>query len=645
MKLRREHIFYALAVLVIIFMHTALLASIPRGLNVDEVGTAYDAYALGKFGVDRWMTSWPVYFKNYGDGQNALYTYLLVPIFLIAGTSIYAVRSVIAISALVMAIAGAKTVKLITDNKKAEIVFLFLFAVMPVFTITLRFGLESHLMMSTSSVAIYFLIKAIQTGKRSSYLALGISAGVILYTYALAYMMIPLFLAFSLIYLILKKEIKFINFILTSIPFAIMALPLFIEQMINKYDLPEKKLGIFTFTKLNGYRISELMTTDFFTKILRGIKSTFLFDDLRYNSVPKFGNFYYISVPFILIGIVYCCYRFIISLKKNEKLSLYSFPLLFWISCTLISGFMSNMPGYINLTRMNGVLASLILFIFIGIDVCIQAIKKEKIRKGFTVLVSAGYGVLFLLFAIYYFTSFDEDAYPYKWLFYEPYDEEIFEYLDDPANGFTENDVHLPWNYMYYLWTAKADPMEIQMVQSEEGDRDIKEFGRYKMTEGVNFNQEYVIYKYGFTEDTIAYFRNLHFTEYETDHFIIFLDPLHGYTFFGENVLLGNTEDGDVILSNAYLSDIGNGQVALYGWVDLPDDFGDAVSVLLQTEEDTFNMEILADTYDNGRTVCFQIILDYESFYNYKTKIFCIRGYDSDASSPAHSIEYDMLTK
>ena len=221
MKLRKEHIFYTLAVLLIIAMHTFLLDSIPRGLNVDEVGSAFDAYSLGKFGVDRWMTSWPIYFKNYGDGQNALYTYLLVPVFLIAGTSIYAIRSVIAISALIMVIAGAKTVKLISDNPKSEIAFLFLFAVMPVFTITLRFGLESHLMMSTSSLAVYFLIKAVKTGKKSSYLALGISAGLILYTYALAYMMIPVFLVLSLLYLIIKKEIKFLNSILTAVPFAV----------------------------------------------------------------------------------------------------------------------------------------------------------------------------------------------------------------------------------------------------------------------------------------------------------------------------------------------------------------------------------------------------------------------------------------
>ena len=117
MRKHKEKILYAFGILLIIIMHTYLLDKIPRGLNVDEVGSAYDAYSLGHFGVDKWMKSWPIYFKNYGDGQHALYTYLLVPIMLINGSSLYAVRSIIVLSAFVMAIFGAKTINYIYNNK------------------------------------------------------------------------------------------------------------------------------------------------------------------------------------------------------------------------------------------------------------------------------------------------------------------------------------------------------------------------------------------------------------------------------------------------------------------------------------------------------------------------------------------------
>ena len=42
----------------------------------DEMGCGYDAYCLLHYGTDRYGYSWPVYFINYGGGQNALYTYV-----------------------------------------------------------------------------------------------------------------------------------------------------------------------------------------------------------------------------------------------------------------------------------------------------------------------------------------------------------------------------------------------------------------------------------------------------------------------------------------------------------------------------------------------------------------------------------------
>ena len=642
MKKYKEPALYALSLIIIILMHTVLLDQIPRGLNVDELGSAFDAYSLGKFGVDRWMKSWPVYFINYGDGQNALYTYLLVPVFLLFGTSIYAIRSVIAASSLVMAIFGAKCIRLLYQNTRSEIAFLYLYAIMPVFTITLRFGLESHLMMSTAMTALYFLMKSIKKGDVFSYILFGIFSGIVLYTYAIAYLVMPLFILFSLVYLIIKKNAGFKNILCAAIPFILLALPLLVEQLINKYDLPEQHLGIFTLTKLNGYRISELMTDGFLKKILLGIRSTFLFDDLKYNSIPKFGNFYYISLPFIVIGLFYCCVMFFKSLKKNNEVSLYAFPLLYWASYTIISGFMSDAPGYVNITRMNGVLAALIIFIFIGIKSVIEYIKKERIKKYASILIGLCYSISFVFFVGFYFNSFDEYAYPYKWLFYTPYDEEMFAFLDDPDNGYTENDVFLPWNYMYYLWAVKPNPLELNMIQSTDGDRDIKEFGRYKMTESINFNSEYVIYKYGYTGENIDYFTNvLHFDVYETDNYYLFLDPLHNLSFYRDDSILGYADGDEIILKKSYISDVADGQALFYGWISIPDDFGNNIQVSMITENGQQSAEILADTSEDERIICFQFSITLDEYFNTDTRIFRVTGYD-DNDNVTYAVEKDM---
>jgi hypothetical protein len=545
-----------------------------------------------------------------------------------------------------MAIAGAKTVGLIYDDKKTEPAFLFLYAVMPVFTITLRFGLESHLMMGIASLVLYSLIGAVKKETVKSYILFGFFAGLILYTYAIAYTVVPIFLLLSLFYLIVKKKMSIKKFLGAAVPFAVLALPLLLEQIINRYDLPEMKIGPFTITRLYTYRIGEIMTDDFFKKIIAGIKSTVLFDDLTYNSIPKFGNFYYISVPFLIIGIGYCFVRLFKSLKKDEQVTVYAFPLFFWLAYTLFSGFMANKIGYTNITRMNGVLASLILFVFIGIKATLDLLKKENIRKAAAAVLSLCYGIFFIFFAKFYFTEFDSYAYPYKWLFFETYDEEIFTFLEDPANGYADNQVFLPWVYTYYLWAVNPDPNELKLREWLPEDREIYQIGRYRMDGGIDLSSEYVVYKYGYTEESIAYMRSLHFKEYETKHFILFLDPLHDISFFGENVVLGSAKGKELILTKSYVSDIGNGQLAFYGWIDIPEDFGENVSVSMKAENSeassdeiqssagaVYNAEILADTADGGRTVCYQFVLGADEFFDSGDKTFVVEGTDESGTT------------
>ncbi|MCR5477748.1 MAG: glycosyltransferase family 39 protein [Lachnospiraceae bacterium] len=642
-KITGERVLFCIALLLVAVTHLVLLDRLPRGLNVDEAGCAYDAYTLGHFGVDRWMKSWPLYLKNYGDGANILYTYLLVPVFLVAGTSVYAVRSVIAASAILMGIAGAASARILFGKERDRIAFLFLYAVLPVFVLTQRFGLESHLFMGMEALCLYLILRAVSSDKTSDYLLFGIFQGLTLYTYAISYMVVPVFLLFSLSYLILKKKAKFWKLIAAAVPIALLAAPLAVVQIINLFDLPELKLGVFTFTKLHEYRESELMVRGYLKTIWEGLRSTFLFDDLRYNSSPLFGNFYYISVPFLLIGLVHSFYCLIRSLRKTEKISLLSFPLFFWIAYTLVSGLMSTEPEYVNLTRMNGVLAALVVILYDGIRFVLGLIRQEKWKKAAAGFLAIAYGCFFLWFSVYYVSRYDEWAYPYKWLFYEPYDPQIMDYLDDPENGYADRTVHLPWNYMYYLWEAKPDPRELNLVQAEEGDRDIKQIGRYTMEGGVNLNEEYVIYKYGYTAENHALYRRLCFTPFETEHFVLYLDPLRRYSFFGKNAALESLRGGPVTVRESYIS-YTDDRAVFYGWVILPEDFGSEIRVTLTSDAGEKDLPIVSDVYDGGRVICFMQEIDPDDFFGSTEKSFAVYGYDAGVpvGEAVRAIEADL---
>lgn len=81
--------YYKLILVVLLTVAVVLrlyrICEIPRGLHVDEVGMAYDAWSISQFGVDRYLKSFPVYLTNFGGGQSALYCYLTALLFKIGG--------------------------------------------------------------------------------------------------------------------------------------------------------------------------------------------------------------------------------------------------------------------------------------------------------------------------------------------------------------------------------------------------------------------------------------------------------------------------------------------------------------------------------------------------------------------------------
>ena len=102
-----------------LFLHCYRLGSLPRGLYVDEMGMAYDAWSLGHFGVDRYLKSWPVYLTNFGGGQSILYCYLDIPFILLGGMTPYMIRMPALIFSLITGAGGFFLIK----NEKGKQAF------------------------------------------------------------------------------------------------------------------------------------------------------------------------------------------------------------------------------------------------------------------------------------------------------------------------------------------------------------------------------------------------------------------------------------------------------------------------------------------------------------------------------------------
>ena len=137
-----------------------------------------------------------------------------------------------------------------------------LYAILPVFTMTQRFGLESHLMLAAGIVSVFFLARAMETGQVRYYLGAGIVCGLTLYTYALAYIVLPICLFLLVIYGIRLKTFNFKRVIAFVLPLGILAMPLILVQLVNFFGLPGFQIGPFTITKLITYRSNEVGSID-----------------------------------------------------------------------------------------------------------------------------------------------------------------------------------------------------------------------------------------------------------------------------------------------------------------------------------------------------------------------------------------------
>ena len=213
-----------------IFTRFIAIDKVPIGIQVDEAGMAYDAYCIANYGTDRFDNPYPIYMINYGGGQSSLYTYLAAILIKIFGFSLFIIRMpafIFSIIYIIIAYLITKEFK----NKKLAILMEFLIVICPWHFMQSRWGLDCNLMSSLMLLSIYLLLKAKKT---IGYILAGISFGITLYSYAVSYLIIPVFLVLILIYLLYIKKIKIRNIIALGIPIAILAIPLILNLLVNK---------------------------------------------------------------------------------------------------------------------------------------------------------------------------------------------------------------------------------------------------------------------------------------------------------------------------------------------------------------------------------------------------------------------------
>ena len=445
-----------------ILLRLVRFGSVPAGFHVDELGSAYDSWCLAHYGTDRYGISYPVYFINFGGGQNALYDYLCMLCIRILGYHAVSIRLPALFASALLGIFGTLSARLMWPKKAAAagILFAALYAFSPYCFMVSRFGLESHQMAGWSALFLYCLLRAAGKGSIRSYVLAGVTAGLVLYTYAISYLVLPVFLIAALVVLRRNCQISFRHVCGLAVPLALLAFPLILEQYVNYRGLGDIRLGIFTVTQLQSYRAGEFTLTNIPENLFLTLKSSLAYDWLDYNTSSRFWTFYPISLPFALVGFACVCAQLRRSPGRGRTACAL---ILCWFASMLLVGSLLGGHGETgsnpNANKINGIFPAQMLFIVSGWICCAQMLGTARRRR----LYAGAMAAVYLCFACSFFCYYMGEYRPASSFFREAFEpaslEEAMDYADreDSLQGKLRV---IPGNYIYYLAAALPAPSE-----------------------------------------------------------------------------------------------------------------------------------------------------------------------------------------
>lgn len=457
---------YFVIVIFIILIFTSMyqLGIVPAGFHVDEAGMAYDALSISKYGVDRYLNKFPIYLINFGGGQSAMYAYLAAVLIKIFGYKISVIRLPAILLRIAMSITAFLMVKEI-ETKKKSLLMLFLLAIFPYFIMQSRWGLDCNLLVGFLTIAMSLFIIAHKKNNNILLVISGIFFGLTLYTYALSYIIVPLILLVSIIYLIYLKKIKLKQIIIFGIPIFLLAIPLMLMILINNGIISEIS-GIITIPKLPDYRGAEISINNIFKNVYI-FKNILTFDkikELYYNALPNFGTVYYFSIPFIIIGFIITFLKTFNSIK-NKKINYNTF-IIIWALSVIISQLIIKNPC---INKANAIFLPLAYFCMMGIS---YISRKNTVFEYIIIII---YIINFIIFFNYYFNVYNQ-KYTNQNIFPDNYVNAI-KYVKDlnQKNNYIEEGPELE-EYIYPLLFNETNPYEFQKTAKFNKKRECKYF-------------------------------------------------------------------------------------------------------------------------------------------------------------------------
>lgn len=179
-----EKILFWSVLMLAIILRCIQFGSVPDGINQDEAMGAMDAWALSKYGTDRYGTFLPVHFEAWKYSQmSVLLSYCMVPFIKVFGFSTVTVR----LPMLLVSCGAVALVYLVSEklfNERIAFIAMLLTAVNPWQFMQSRWSLDCNLFPHVFLLAFYLLLLGLEK-RRYLYLSM-LFFGLTFYCYGIA---------------------------------------------------------------------------------------------------------------------------------------------------------------------------------------------------------------------------------------------------------------------------------------------------------------------------------------------------------------------------------------------------------------------------------------------------------------------------
>lgn len=377
--------------LLAVFLRTIQFLNVPPGFYADEAGVGYEAFALWQTGADRWGITLPVYFISWGSGQSVLYSYLMIPMLAVFGLTIFSTRLLSWLIGILTLPLMYVTVKRVFGQRSALMATLLL-ALMPWHIMISRWALDANLLPFFLLLGAYTIARALDSNSRVFILTALIPFAFALYAYAMAYLVVPIWLAltvwfyratmlrywrawlgaFALFALLASPIALFLlkNFVVHGdigieayMPFGIPLLPISRIAQVSSQALPDRLLDNFLIT-FSGFQDGEIR-----------------------NALPGIAPVFVVLIPLALVGVFNA-----VRMRAFDLFTLWliaSLPLLF--------------PWNLAVNRSNALFIPLIAIGVAGFRALHTALRNMTAQKILAIGLSTLIAVQAIVFAADYF--------------------------------------------------------------------------------------------------------------------------------------------------------------------------------------------------------------------------------------------------